>query len=91
MQIISLRRSSFLKEKLAGFPLQSFLSLIGEEKDWSGIYPEPAEGIPNATLTILNQNKMLLNCTIYNLEESNIPVNLFNTKIHKFYFTDTLQ
>lgn len=35
--------------------------------------------------------EMLLNCIIYNLQESNIQVNLFNTKIHKIYFTDTLQ
>lgn len=35
--------------------------------------------------------EMLLNCIIYNLQESNIQVNLFNTKIHKFYFTDTLR
>ncbi len=34
---------------------------------------------------------MLLNSVIYNLQESNIQVNLFNTKIHKIYFTDTLQ
>jgi len=31
--IIPFGRSSFLKEKLAGFPLQSFLSPIGKEKD----------------------------------------------------------
>jgi hypothetical protein len=34
------------KKKVAGFPLQSFLK---QEKDLRGIYPEPVEGIPNAT------------------------------------------